>query len=69
NVLKRKKELIVNQKKVFIVTVEDLIILKLLSSRNIDVVDVKNLLKLKDLDNDYIDYWIDKLRLTKPEIE
>jgi len=69
NVLKRKKELIVNQKKVFIVTVEDLIILKLLSSRNIDVVDVRNLLKLKDLDNDYIDYWIDKLKLTKPEIE
>ena len=33
---------------------------------NIDVVDVRNLLKLKDLDNDYIDYWIDKLKLIKP---
>ena len=66
NVLKRKKELIVNQKRIFIVAVEDLIILKLLSRRDIDIVDVKNLLKLKDLDNDYIDYWIDKLKLIKP---
>jgi len=66
NVLKRKEELIVNQKRIFIVAVEDLIILKLLSRRDIDIVDVKNLLKLKDLDNDYIDYWIDKLKLIKP---
>ena len=55
-----------NQKRIFIVAVEDLIILKLLSRRDIDIVDVKNLLKLKDLDNDYIDYWIDKLKLIKP---
>jgi len=66
NAVKRSKKLYLKGEEISIVSVEDLIILKLLSHREVDILDVKNLLRLEDIDRDYINNWVEKLNLTLP---
>ncbi|MGB9749972.1 MAG: DUF6036 family nucleotidyltransferase [Caldisericia bacterium] len=63
NILKRKKEIKVNEENIYIVTIEDLILLKLLSNREQDILDVKNLLNIDNIDIEYIKEWVKKLNL------
>lgn len=63
NVLSRKKSIKVDNEIIYIVTIEDLILLKLLSKREQDYLDIKNLLKIDQIDLNYIKYWINKLNV------
>lgn len=63
NVLSRKIGIKIDNQVIFIVKIEDLIILKLLSKREQDYLDTKNLLKIQDLDFDYIRFWLEKLKI------
>jgi predicted nucleotidyltransferase len=63
----RRKQVEIDGSKVFIVTIEDLIISKLLWSRDsrsdFQINDIKNLLKEK-IDVYYLDKWVDRLGIT-----
>ncbi len=63
NILNRKREIKISDKKIYITTIEDLILLKLLSKREQDLLDVKNLLNLNNLNIEYIKDWIKKLNI------
>lgn len=64
----RKKEIKIDNEKIYIVSIEDLILLKFLSNREQDYLDIKNLLTLNGLDIDYIKYWLKILKIDTKNI-
>ncbi len=65
--LRRAKAIEVLDRKLRVITPEDLILYKLLSPRPIDIVDAQVLLEenIKDIDRDYLKNWAKKLKIIK----
>lgn len=64
---KRRREIKLFDMNMFIVSAEDLIISKLIWIQNfqshLQIDDIKNLLQVKNIDRNYIQYWIKELKL------
>jgi len=59
---RRQREVVEDDEEAWIVTAEDLIILKVLSGRPRDAIDVQDVLFIQgDLDRDYMRHWAEKL--------
>lgn len=65
NIIKRAKRIRLDNKSVYIISPEDLILLKLLTGRERDTEDVRNIIcdNLGKIDFKYIKYWSEQLKV------
>ncbi len=63
NVINRGREIDFEGKKIKIATPEDIILLKLMSGREHDFIDAKNIAEVQKIDKNYIKNWAEKLQL------